>query len=120
MFVGGVKVGGANLGGQMKRDKTFLLSELQKLDKIAEETGLTSAQWNERYSMEEGLERIYSFEEIQWKRRYGEKWLLKGGSNTGYFHSVANGRKKKCTIVALEEDGMELVDPRQIREHVFL
>jgi hypothetical protein len=31
----------------------------------------------------------------------GVRWLLEGDANTGYFHSIANGRRK-CRIEFLE------------------
>jgi hypothetical protein len=76
-------------------------------------------QWQQRYELEQKLEEIYRFEEIQWQRRGGEvNWILKGDSNSSYFHNKANGRKKKCTIFALEEGDREIRDPREIRDHV--
>jgi hypothetical protein len=38
--------------------------------------------------------------------------------NNGYFHNIANGRKKKCTIFSLEGGGREIRDPTEIRNHV--
>jgi hypothetical protein len=38
--------------------------------------------------------------------------------NNGYFHNIANGRKKKCTIFSLEDGGREIRDPTEIRNHV--
>jgi hypothetical protein len=41
--------------------------------------------------MERQLEEIFEYEELQWQRRGGVKWILKGDSNNGYFHGVASG-----------------------------
>jgi hypothetical protein len=46
------------------------------------------------------------------------KWILEGDSNRKYFHGKANGRKKKCTIFALEDGERTIRDPKEIREHV--
>lgn len=54
--------------------------------------------------MEEELTQIYLEEEIYWKRRSGEKWMIQGDANTSFFHGVANGRKRKTTILSLEKD----------------
>jgi hypothetical protein len=88
------------------------------MDKMEEETGFNTIQWQERYGVEKQLEEIYQFEEIQWQRRGGVKWVLKGDSNNSYFHGVANGRKKKCTIFSLEDEGREIRDPAEIRSHI--
>lgn len=55
------------------------------------------------YYLEEQLEKIYEDEELIWQKRSGEQWLLKGDANIGYFHSIANGRKRKCNIDSLED-----------------
>jgi hypothetical protein len=94
---------GANVNSQIKREKKDLLKKLQDMDGVANERGLDASQWQERYEVEEKLERIYQFEEIQWQRRGSVNWILKGDTNNGYFHNVANGRKKKCTIFSLED-----------------
>jgi hypothetical protein len=51
--------------------------------------------------VERQLEDTYQFEEIQWQRRGGVKWILNGDANNGYFHGIVNGRKKKCAIFSL-------------------
>jgi hypothetical protein len=41
------------------------------MDKLEENQGLTSDQWQERYDIERKLEEIFEFEELQWQRRGG-------------------------------------------------
>lgn len=43
------------------------------------------------------------------------KWILKGDANNGYFHNIANGEKKKCTIFSLEGEDREISEPTEIR-----
>jgi mannosylglycoprotein endo-beta-mannosidase len=64
------------------------------------------------------LETIYQFEEIQWQRRGGVNWILKGDSNSRYFHGIANNKKKKCTMFSLEDGEHEIWDQKAIRGHV--
>jgi hypothetical protein len=109
---------GANINSQIKRDKKLLLDKLERMDKMEEENGFNIMQWQERYGVEKQLEEIYQFEEIQWQRRGGVNWILKGDSNNGYFHNIANGRKKKCAIFSLEDGNREICDPTEIRNHV--
>jgi hypothetical protein len=51
-------------------------------------------------------------------RRGGEKWLLQGDANIGYFHNKANGRKKKCTIFSLEDGDKTITGAQALREHI--
>lgn len=108
----------ANFNGQIRRKKTYLLNRLNELDDDAERGGLTRDQWSTRYDIEEQLERIYAIEEVQWQRRGGAKWILEGDANTGFFHSMANGRKRKCTIFSLESDHGEIRGESEIKDHV--
>jgi hypothetical protein len=57
--------------------------------------------------MEKELEQIYVFEEIQWLKRGGEKWILQGDANTRYFHSKASGRKKRSVLFSLWRMGIK-------------
>jgi hypothetical protein len=109
---------GANINSQIKKDKKDLLDKLKNLDMEMDTRGLSALQWQQRYEWENDLERIYQFEEIQWQRRGGVKWILEGDSNSRHFHGKANGRKKKCTIFALEDGDKIIKDPKEIREHV--
>jgi hypothetical protein len=94
------------------------MEAIKTLDDKAEKEILDPAQWSNRYTMEKELEQIYASEEIQWQKRGGEKWLLQGDANTGYFHSKANGRKKKCSIFSLEDGDKTITGDHELREHI--
>jgi hypothetical protein len=55
---------------------------------------------------------------MQWQKRGGEKWLLQGDANTGYFHNKATGRRKKCTIFYLEDGDRIISADHALREHI--
>ena len=48
----------------------------------------------------------------------GEQWLLKGDNNMAYFHSIANGRRRKTAILSLEDEGIVIEDKDQLRVHI--
>ena len=56
------------------------------------------------YSVERELEKLLEDEELYWRQR-GERWVLEGDDNTKFFNLVANGRRRKKTIVSLEKAG---------------
>jgi hypothetical protein len=74
--------------------------------------------WLIRYNLEVELEKIYSIEELHLKRRSGIKWTLKGDANNRFFHGAANGRRRRTSIFYLENDGVEIRELDQIRNHV--
>jgi mannosylglycoprotein endo-beta-mannosidase len=86
---------GRNWGSDQRKMKQDLLLKIERWDKIAEERELSNAEWADRYEKEEELVKNYENEELFWQRRGGKDWLLKGDANTSYFHTVANGRKRK-------------------------
>jgi hypothetical protein len=76
------KVMGANLDGQIKRDKVRLLQIIKEIDEKVEVVDLDDEEWKMRYILERDLEDIYTYEEKIWQKRYNEKWVLKGVANT--------------------------------------
>ena len=53
------------------------------------------------------LKTILKEEEVKWLQRSREKELLEGDDNTKYYHSKANGRRRRNIIVCLhQEDGV--------------
>lgn len=45
----------------------------------------------------------------------GGNWLLKGDANTSYFHTIANGRKRKCFIRNLVEGENTIEDKEELK-----
>lgn len=52
---------------------------------------------------------ILEEDELYWFKRSHETWLHKGDNNTGYFHRIANGRKRKNTILSFQ-DGEQIIE----------
>lgn len=52
-------------------------------------------------------------------RRGGVKWILEGDANPGYFHSVANGRRRKCKIEMLETKKGRITEQGELMEHIY-
>lgn len=53
-----------------------------------------------------------------WQTRGREKWLLEGDANMAYYHGIANGRKCKCLIRSLEDNGTLISAMDQLQEHI--
>jgi hypothetical protein len=60
--------------------------------------------WRLRYELERELEEIYTYKENIWLKRCSERLILQGGCKYWLFHSIANGRSRKCTIQSLETE----------------
>ena len=81
--------------------------------------GLTAEEWLQRYTLEESLMGIYKSEETFWRQRSRQNWILKGDANTAYFHAIANGRRRKCSIPCLWEGDRLLEEPGEISYHIY-
>ena len=73
----------------------------------------------ERKIIEMELEKIYEAEELYWQQRGGEKWTLEGDANTNFFHLAANGRRRKKSILSLEDNGEVVNNPKQIHDLIY-
>jgi hypothetical protein len=89
----------------LKKKKREILEELGELKK-EEELFLNEYQIRRRCDLLAELYKILEDKELYWFKRCHETWLLKGDSNTKYFHRIANGRKRKHVVYSLE-DGLD-------------
>ena len=108
---------GANLRGGYKRRKEEVLGRIQKLNERLENPSSLNIKGEllkERYALEAQLEHILEVEELYCQQRGGEKWTLKGDSNTSFFHLSANGRRRKKHIFFLDHVGQTLIDQKEI------
>lgn len=64
------------------------------------------------------LHNLCKEEELYWLKRSHEKWLLEGDNNTEYYHSVANGRRRKNTIFSLQNGEDTVQGDEQLLQHV--
>lgn len=110
---------GANLGAALRLQKGNILSEIQALDHEAVLVGLSAEGWSHRYTLETSLMEIYKGEETFWRQWSRKNWILQGDANTAYFHAIANGRRRKCSIPFLWEGTRLIEDPRAIPSHIY-
>jgi hypothetical protein len=47
------------------------------------------------------------------------KWILEGGSNTGYFHSITNGRRRKCMIDFLDTEHGRIFEQKELMATIY-
>jgi hypothetical protein len=84
--------------------KKEMLNRLTKLDDLSEANNVDKSHSEERYGVEAQLEHIYKAEKIFCQQKSKERWLLTGDANTTFFHTCANGRRRKIRICSLDTD----------------
>jgi hypothetical protein len=62
---------------------------------------------------------IYRGEEAFWRQRSRQNWILHGDANTAYFHAIANGRRRRCSIPCLWDGDHLLEDAGDISTHIY-
>ena len=82
--------------------------ELLILEHVEEEVSLSPDQLLRKSYLSSELFKLNDEEEIYWRQRSHDRQLHEGDNNTEYFHMMANGRKRKNTIVTME-DGDKLI-----------
>jgi mannosylglycoprotein endo-beta-mannosidase len=108
-----------NQGAATRREKSALLAQIEQLDARADSLGLDEEEWAERYTLEDQLLHIVREEEDYWQQRGRTKWALQGDANTAYFHAVANGRRRKCTISTIVTPSGPTSDPNIIQQVIY-
>ena len=85
--------------GEQKKDKEALVNMIQELYTFAETRLLSIQEWEERIDIEDRLENINRAEELHWKQKARNKWLLEGDSYFYFFHQFANGSRRKTPFL---------------------
>ena len=95
--------------GELIKKRCNFSEELAQLEATEELDGLDSEQMTRKvWLLKENLQ-LLDQEESYWVNRCHETGLLKGDNNTSYFHKIANGRRRKNTVISLE-DGDEIIE----------
>ncbi|XP_071680508.1 uncharacterized protein [Lolium perenne] len=110
---------GANLGKEKRDFRTNLLRQVEDLDRVADANGLDEEGWGLRYFLEDQLVALDRVDEEYWRQWSRTQWTLKGDSCTAFFHAIANGRKRKCSIPRLITDVGEVEEPRALMKHIY-
>jgi hypothetical protein len=108
----------ANKLNESKKQNRDILKELEDLDKLGEIQVDNIDVWAKRYKLEDSLEQIYQKEGAYWQQRGNEIWLLKGDTNTEFFHICANERRRKTKIVSLDTENGVITEQKDLKQHV--
>lgn len=108
---------GFNLQGEWRKQRKAWQNELAEIELIEENGGLNCEQLERKtWLLCENLKSLEQ-EEVYWYERSHANWLLKGDNNTSFFFKCANGRKRKNTIVLLENEGQLIEGEENLLQH---
>lgn len=109
---------GEKMKGDNKKTKNELLEELQTLENLEKQQLLSAVQLQgKKTDVQIKLMKIFELEELYWNERSNSNWLLKGDGNTLFFHTVANGKKRKDTIFSLQQGDQVIEGDEELLKH---
>ena len=107
--------------GELNERKKSILFDLANFDTMEQEGGLSPELLVQRALRKGELEELILREEIHWTQKARVKWVKEGDCNSKFFHKVANGRRNRKYIKALEnERGLVLNNAERITEEILL
>lgn len=108
---------GKSLRGHTRKYKNILQDELLALELLEEVDSLPSHLLDKKTFIQSELLKLMEEEELYWHKRSNSNWLLRGDNNNGFFHRVANEKKRKNTIFSLHHEDNIIEDDKLIIEH---
>lgn len=84
---------------------------------MEEENDLCGEAYTRKLNILVELNDMYTEEETHWHQFSSGRWLLKGDNNTGFFHKVANGRRRKNSMVSLECGSVVIEGTKNLLPH---
>jgi hypothetical protein len=108
---------GFNLQGKLRKKRAFISDESSKLETIEELHDLDDHQYTQKMNLIKQSLALIEQEETYWLNRCHEQCLLKGDNNTSYFRKIANGRKRKNTVLSFEKDVLIIEGDEDLLQH---
>ncbi|XP_026416328.1 uncharacterized protein LOC113311744 [Papaver somniferum] len=96
----------------------LLLSEIQDLDSLAEDTLLSDSQMQELVGWKKDFERVTRMKEVSWRIKSNTRWLQEGDKNTAFFIRKTSAKRRYDRIKKLYIDGALVDDRQKLQEHI--
>jgi hypothetical protein len=107
-----------NISGKYKIEKEKFLAIIDELDIKAESVPLSLNERERLRNANDGICNLRRMEEAKWSQRAKVKHVQEGGSNTKYFHLIANGKHRKKKIFQLEQDEGTIVGKDNLKTYI--
>ncbi|CAL1371676.1 unnamed protein product [Linum trigynum] len=101
-----IKVWNKEVFGDMNKKLDDLIAENRDINQREEERMLTTEEVRRRDCILIEIGQVLNLLEISWRQKSRELWLSKGDRNSGFFHRVANFKRKVNRIVSITINGM--------------
>jgi hypothetical protein len=107
-----------HINGILKQEKRKLSLIIDDLEALAEVRPLFVSEIELKSQSNAQIVSLLREEELKWYQRSKSQFILKGDSNTRYFHSMANGRHRKKHIHSLVQDEGTIEGHEQLKSYI--
>ena len=102
----------------MERNKAEALQQVERWDLVEEERSLTKEELGHKKEAKENYAKWVSMEEVHWRQLSRELWLREGDGNTGFFHRMANARRRANALDKIKINGVRITEEQEVREGI--
>jgi hypothetical protein len=107
-----------HVSGILKKEKSHVSSIIDDLEALAELRPLSPQEIELKSQSNAQIAGLLCEEELKWYQRSKAQFILKGDSNTQYFHGISNGRHRKKRIHSLVQDKGLIEGHEQLKSYI--
>ena len=113
-----LKVWNKEVFGNLGCNKAAALQQVEFWD-LVERDRILSMEENElKKEAKENYKKWVLLEETHWRQLSREIWLREGDRNTGYFHRMANAKRRNNYLDRIKIDGVCISEEQEMREGI--
>ncbi|RVW46483.1 putative mitochondrial protein [Vitis vinifera] len=113
-----LKIWNKEVFGRLERNKAEALQQVERWDLVEEERSLTKEELGHKKEAKENYAKWVSMEEVHWRQLSRELCLREGDRNTGFFHRMADARRRVNALDKIKINGVRITEEQEVREGI--
>ena len=113
-----IKVWNREVFGRLEVNKNSALQQVEYWDGVESERSLSKGETELKKEAKESFKKWVLMDEIHWRQLSRELWLKEGDRNTGFFHRMANARRKNNSLDIVKINGVWMTEEQEVREGI--
>ncbi|RVW91098.1 hypothetical protein CK203_039968 [Vitis vinifera] len=113
-----LKVWNKEVFGNLGCNKAAALQQVEFWDLVERDRILSMEEMELKKEAKENYKKWVLLEETHWRQLSREIWLREGDRNTGYFHRMANAKRRNNYLDRIKIDGVCISEEQEMREGI--